>query len=86
MPGVGECRSCGAPVRWAITSSGKRMPLDPQPSARGNIVLRPRFTGQSPLAEVYRDHTDALAAVEGSGDTYTTHFETCPQAASHRRR
>lgn len=24
-----KCRSCGAPIEWVLTESGKRMPVDP---------------------------------------------------------
>lgn len=26
-----ECWSCGAPIIWCTTASGKRMPLNPEP-------------------------------------------------------
>ena len=30
----GSCRSCGKPILWINTSTGKRMPLDAEPERR----------------------------------------------------
>ena len=38
MP-VSTCRSCGAAIVWAKTTTGKSMPLDAEPVPDGNIVL-----------------------------------------------
>jgi len=66
------CKSCGAPIRWAKTAQGKRMPLNPAPDPRGRLALD--ATGLIVQGE--------LAA---AGDRYTSHFATCPHAAQHRR-
>jgi hypothetical protein len=44
-----RCRSCDAPLLWAVTPAGRRIPLDPEPDQeRGNMMLA---TGrQGPLA------------------------------------
>lgn len=34
-----ECASCGAPITWAITPAGKRMPVDAEPTPNGNVEL-----------------------------------------------
>lgn len=39
MAALQKCRSCSKFVRWVDTRSGKKMPLDPDPSPRGNVVL-----------------------------------------------
>lgn len=69
------CRSCGAPIIWAITESGKRIPIDAGPTAEGNIELK----GE-------RAHVLARDEVRWP-DTryYTSHFVTCPHAAQHRK-
>jgi hypothetical protein len=36
------CRSCGASIEWAITPNGKKMPLDKEPVADGNILVEMR--------------------------------------------
>lgn len=77
-----ECRSCGAPISWGMTEKGRRMPLDPSPSADGNVFM----TGES-------WNGTPVVAVLGSGDAttapahlYKSHFATCPNGPSHRRR
>jgi len=78
-----NCRSCGAPVRWAITSAtGARMPLDTEATEDGNLgVVAWREDGHrlaTPVVAV--NPTSALTRYR-----YTSHFATCPHAASHRR-
>jgi hypothetical protein len=82
---VTTCRSCDRVIRWCVTKNGKKMPVDVTPSPRGNIVLVPRHRGEPPRADVYKDHTDALGAAGDTASTYTSHFVTCPHAATHRR-
>jgi len=67
-----------------ITKNGKRMPVNATPDPGGNVVLIPRFRGEAPQADVYKNATEAQAAADG-GDTYMPHFTTCPDAARHRR-
>jgi hypothetical protein len=71
------CRSCGAPIVWAITERGKRIPIDPQPNLAGNLTITPEPFGP-PRAAVTRD--------VGDGRRYLSHFTTCPHAAAHRTR
>lgn len=35
----GRCRACEATILWAVTVTGKRMPLDPRPNAEGNVFF-----------------------------------------------
>jgi hypothetical protein len=70
------CKSCGAPIRWAKTEAGKRIPLDPEPRPNGNLLVQ-----------------DGIAYVHEPGDAtdfdqqyYVSHFATCPNADSHRKR
>ena len=75
---MSACRSCGAPIKWARTPKGRRIPLDPDPVPDGNIVLRGGVA-----------HVDGPAAGgffdDGAGERYVSHFATCPNARSHRR-
>jgi hypothetical protein len=77
---AGQCRSCRAPVTWAETEAGRRIPVDAEPSQRGNLVLRER-TGLPPLAVVV-----VGAVADGEGPLHLSHFVTCPQASQWRGR
>jgi len=35
---VSACSSCRRPILWCVTEGGKRMPIDPEPHADGNVV------------------------------------------------
>lgn len=72
-----RCRSCRAPILWAVTEKGRRIPLDPEPRADGNLVLHVQAMG-SPLA--------VFAGSGHVGIRYVSHFATCAHAAQHRRR
>lgn len=80
------CISCDAPVLWAIMSStGSRMPLDPEPKPDGNIALiEPVIVGEAPLAIVIRP-SQLEAARRLNAHLYRSHFASCPYAARHRR-
>lgn len=77
-----RCRSCRAPIRWAFTEKGKRIPLDLEPyqgdDPRGLFVLRSGERGPVAVAAP----ADAFA----DEPHYRTHFVTCPNATRHRRR
>jgi hypothetical protein len=79
---MSRCRSCDAPIRWAKTAAGKVIPVDPEPTPKGNIQLG--YVGGKEVAIVVND-ADALAAQAAGEDLYVTHFSSCPNAAAHRR-
>ena len=75
------CESCGAAVVWAITAQAKRMPVDEQPVRGGSVALEQRTPGAPPLARIIP------AQLRGTRtDLHTSHFATCPHAASWRKR
>lgn len=76
------CRSCGSPIRWAKTPSGKRMPLDVEPSRQGNVQLG--WVGGEEIAIVLGRQADIAGCVVGGIPLYLSHFATCPSAAQHR--
>jgi len=39
LASVATCSACGAPVVWATTAGGKRIPLDAAPDPDGNVLL-----------------------------------------------
>jgi hypothetical protein len=70
------CRSCGAPILFALTATGRPMPIDRDAVlVDGNVVLGTDDSGR-PTARI-------VAAGEG---THRSHFATCPKADEHRRR
>lgn len=77
-----NCSSCGAVVIWVeLRRSGKKMPLNPTPSAKdGNV----RMLDSGSLADVlgYYELTSARAHGEL---LFTSHFATCPKRHEHRR-
>ena len=58
-----------------MTEKGKRIPLDPEPTPTGNVILA------DDVAIVLRHGAPRL----DNEDRYTTHFATCPNAAEHRK-
>jgi hypothetical protein len=76
VPGTpGECRSCHAPMRWVRSAVGHNpLPIDPDPVDDGNLVLEERDGG-----------TYATVVEPGKG-THRSHFATCPDAKTWRRR
>lgn len=79
-PPVGQCGSCKAAVIWCRTSTGKRMPVDVEPVATGNLML----SADRP--------TPTVLVVSRTGRTpdqqllYLSHFATCPRSNQQRRR
>lgn len=67
------CRHCALPIRWALTTTGKHIPLDPHPVEDGNVWID-RFEAGVPVV-----------AVELTGDVipvsvplrYISHLVTC---------
>lgn len=81
-----KCRSCGAPIFWARTSINppQWMPLDREPSERGNVVI---------LEDDELGIERAKVLKKGERETYPpatlkylSHFATCPEAEKFRRR
>ena len=70
--GQSRCRSCAAPIAWRVSPAGKRLPLDPEPTESGNVVV----DGTTARAL----SADALADLDVWTPRYTSHFATCPDA------
>ena len=71
-----RCRSCDAPIIWAVTKNDKRMPVDAEPAENGNVELVDQ--GRVKRAIVHAQPSF------GSGPLYLSHFVTCPEAETHR--
>lgn len=71
----GTCRSCGAPIVWAITKTGRKNPVVKAPDdMKGNIQLKDDGNGE----------LRALSVKPGEGP-YISHFANCPNGPSHRK-
>ncbi len=82
------CRSCAAPIRWAISrATGKNIPLDAEPSPGGNVELVDigARNGLMEQRAVVLTGFDLMAAQEEGRTLYLSHFATCAQADQHRR-
>lgn len=76
-----HCRSCGRPIVWARTSAGKSMPLDPEPTDRGTLVVA--LTEDILHAAVVKGpQRDGMRAAHKP--LYLPHFTTCPHADTWR--
>lgn len=76
------CSSCGAPIIWARTEKGRRMPLDPGAREDGNVARLGAQVGGDLLVEVLpAGHT----ATSGDPLRFVTHFVTCPHADQWRK-
>jgi hypothetical protein len=96
MVDVAACSSCGAPITWARTSSGKAIPLDAGPDPTGNLLVVDRHgtTLPAPVARaaVERGYATVMVARRGHRSIdpdlphWRSHFSTCPHAHRHRTR
>lgn len=77
---VSTCKKCGAGMIWARTGRGKKMPLDAEPTSAGQFVLE----GDAQNPTTYR--LANYAASSYTGDKYTSHFSTCPNADDFRQK
>jgi hypothetical protein len=69
------CPNCGASIRWVSTQTGRRLPLDAEPtpwSARHGWVVD---GGVARLADPYRDHS--------SVPRYRNHWANCGSTIPH---
>lgn len=70
MPDQGQCRSCGAPVIWAVHDRTRKLaPMEQDDAGQWTIVNGVYFKPARPPAPQHR---------------YTNHYATCPNARAHR--
>lgn len=74
MADLGKCRSCGAPIRWALTERSRNIPVDPDPHPEGNLRVEDRHGLDAAI----------IVAPGTEPGLYRSHFATCPNAATHR--
>ena len=76
------CKSCHAPVWWAESENGKRMPVNPEPVEDGNVVvLRPGHGLAPPVVRVLGPGEMLL----DEPDRFVSDFATCSRADEWRR-
>jgi hypothetical protein len=68
--------TCGAKMRWEKTVRGKAIPLDPDPVPGAHLFIR-----EDGLVADDRAHP-----APDDAPRYETHFATCPDSATHRRK
>lgn len=76
---LAHCRSCEEPIVWAVTTNGKKMPVDADPVvAQRGFRLTDLRDDEPPIA--------SFTTTPGDGERlYQSHFSTCPNADEHRR-
>lgn len=75
---MSRCRTCRAQIVWVELPSGRRMPVDADPSPAGQIRLDGTFG-------VVLDTDQTIAARLAGEPLFISHFATCPDAGQHRR-
>lgn len=78
MSEKGNCRSCKAPILWCRTTLGNLMPVDAEPVADGNIVLKDGTAHTLSKADLFEPMVD--------GPRYRSHYATCPDAQKYRKK
>ena len=77
-----KCRGCGRPIAFIKTVKGKTMPVDPEA-----VYFIPAEKGKK---YVMIDGTVHTGREPGDGEEgwigYISHFATCPEADSFRKR
>jgi hypothetical protein len=68
-----RCSACGAPIRWTVSKSGKRFPMDVAPN---------RTHGLFQIVEREGRPDEAVFA----GPLFQSHFVSCPRAAEFRKK
>lgn len=76
------CRSCRAPVVWAVAETGRRMPFDPDPRPDGEWRLAASPAGRLPRAV----HVPEARRAALAGELLAPHWASCPDADRWRRR
>jgi hypothetical protein len=76
------CQSCNARILWAVTSTGRAMPVDYDPTPNtGNLIVT--MDGTRVVVTFHANNAAAVAAAAGR-PVRTPHHATCPQAGSWR--
>jgi len=77
---MNRCKSCSAPIIWAITKTGNRMPVDARPHPNGNVQLTQEGSA-TPWATVHKQGPGLFDEWVG----HMPHHATCPDADKWRK-
>lgn len=78
-----HCSGSGAEIVWALTLTGRRMPLDvgtTHAGAKGAQMLVGMNGRDTPVVR------SASPLLDGDKPAYISHFATCPQSGQFRRK
>lgn len=53
---MAQCKSCGAPIIWAETPNGKKMPLDAKPEKRAVLTVSASDKTVAQIQSTYMPH------------------------------
>jgi hypothetical protein len=84
MNGHATCRSCGAAIVWALTASGRLMPVDANPAKGGNVRLSTDALHDHQYVATVVGPLEALIPAD-SQPLHVAHFVTCPDSDRWRR-
>lgn len=75
---LAHCSGCDAPIIWTVTSKGKAMPVDADPTIVGRGFRLEEHDGDEVRA--------VFTADPAPGEQlYVSHFSSCPDANVFRR-
>lgn len=87
MSGGSVCRSCGAHILWVKTEAGRAIPLDPDPTEAGNVIISVETDREVAHVETAVEKAARLECPIPAGRlAFTSHFATCPQAQAWRKK
>lgn len=67
-----ECRYCHETIAWVKTRQGKNMPIDPEPSKEGTLIIQGEDTDRPLALKMSRE-----ARSRYSGPLWVCHFDSC---------
>lgn len=82
---MSNCRGCGAPIDWIRTTSGRNMPVNPEPvfviegGGRDSFVTDEGEVITGRIARPEEERRDLPVA-------FVPHWGTCPNAGDFRRK
>jgi hypothetical protein len=72
---VALCNQCHAPIRWTVTATGKRLPVNAEPDPAGNAAVHTDAVGRVRSRALTADRP----TLEGSEWPAMPHAATCAQ-------